>query len=109
MNRCDQVRGVNRCDQIWGCEQVRGHNLETGHTLHTPDHNGRGKAPSIYALLWKGQSEAVHVGLWEASVGPQLLAAGQRQGIVRGRSPLTELTSARRALRQLVLYTINLI
>ena len=82
---------------------VRGHNLETGHTLHTPDHNGRGEAPPIYALLWKGQSEAVHVGLWEASVGPQLLAAGQRQGIVRGRSPLTELTSARRALCQLVL------
>ena len=34
-----------------------------------------------------------------------MLAAGQQQGIVRGRSPLTELTSARRALRQLVLYT----
>ena len=34
-----------------------------------------------------------------------MLAAGQQQGIVRGRSPLTELTSARRALCQLVLYS----
>ena len=34
-----------------------------------------------------------------------MLAAGQQQGLVRGRSPLTELTSARRALCQLVLYT----
>ena len=31
-----------------------------------------------------------------------MLAAGQEQGIIRGRSPLIELTSARRALCQLV-------
>ena len=31
-----------------------------------------------------------------------MLAAGQQQGIIRGRSPLIELTSARRALCQLV-------
>ena len=43
--------------------------------------------------------------LWGTSEGPQMLAAGQQQGIVRGRSPLTELTCARRALCQLVLYT----
>ena len=37
-----------------------------------------------------GQSEAaaaVHVGLWETSVGPHMLAAGQQQGIVRGAHP----------------------